>query len=133
VILETILTGIKTWFDDSPLPALTEGLFYGQADRDTDAPYVTYHLIDGRTDDDMSSYVQDMLVQFSVWSDDSSPTEAVRIGEMLALWFDDAAIDVDGGACYICQRESYNLVQDPDVVGGGWQYQVDYRLMVQEV
>ena len=131
MILETILTGVKAWFDNSDLPALTAGLFYGSADRDTVAPYVVYNLIDGRADDDMSSYVQDVLLQFSVWSEEASPTEATRIGEHLALWFDDAKITVEGGTCYRCDRESYNLIADPDATG--WQYQVDYRLMVQEV
>lgn len=130
MILETIFVGIKAHFDNSTLPALTAGLFYGSAERNTVAPYVTYNLIDGGADDDMSHYVQDALVQFSVWSDEPSPTEAMRIGEWLALWFDDAAIEVSGGVCYRCDRESYNLIYDPDAQG--WQYQVDYRLMVEE-
>jgi len=131
VILETILTGVKAWFDNSDLPALTAGLFFGETPRETEAPYVVYHLIDGHADDDMSHRVQDVLLQFSVWSEEASPTEAIRIGEHLALWFDDAKISVEDGVCYRCDRESYNLIPDPDAQG--WQYQVDYRLMVQEV
>jgi hypothetical protein len=129
MILAAILEGFKAWFDDSDLPALAGGLFYGTAPRGETLPYVTYALVDGGTEDDMSSSVEDVLIQVSVWSEQDSPTEAIAIGEQIALLYDNAELAVSSGTCYRCDRQSMNVVDDPD---GGWQFQIDYRLMVQE-
>ncbi len=130
MLLETILTAITTRFENSLVRPATAGLFYGSAPRDTDAPYVTYHLIDGRQEYDMSSRLEDQLIQFDVWSADKSPTEAIRIAELLCVEFDDTTLDVTDGTLVRIDRERYTVVEDEDAQG--WRVSIDYRLLVQE-
>lgn len=123
--------GIIAAFNKSPLRRSCRGLFYGRVfDRTVAPPYVTYTLVNGLIDDDMSSCVEDVVLQFSVWSIERSPDEVISLAESLWDVFDNIAFEVMGFKIIRFDRLSYNLLPDPD--SEGWQMQTDYRIILQE-
>jgi hypothetical protein len=129
MITETTLEAIKTQYDNSPLPAFVEGLFYAGSTPDgLTGNYITYFKVTGSQEYTMSSRSERPTFQFSVWSDDTSPITCIRIAEMFMLWFDDCKLSIGGGSHIRIDRESDNLIPDPD---GGYQYQIDYSILVE--
>lgn len=129
MIIESIFEALVAQYNASPLPAWVEGFYYGQAPQDTTGDYITYFQVSGKQEYTMSSQSEHPLIQISVWSDDDAPAMAIRIAEIVMMWFDDATLDVSMGQTIRVDRESHNLIRDPD---GGWQYQIDYSILVQE-
>jgi len=78
MIVQAILTAIYKHYEDSPLPAFVEGLFYGQAPETTTGAYATYFQVAGSQEYDMSERLEHPLIQFSIWTEDDSPAEAPR-------------------------------------------------------
>jgi hypothetical protein len=128
MILRGTLEAIVSAYAES---GITAPLYYGVAPRTASPPYVIYNVIEARPDDDMSSYVTETVVQFSVWSTSPSPGEAVDIAEALAATYDDATLSVTGGICYRCDREMMTIERSLDETG--WAAHISYRLHVQEV
>lgn len=131
MIISSLLESITTQYSNSPLPAFVEGFYYaGTAPDQLEGTYITYFMVDGgKQEYTMSSRSERPTFQFSVWSDEDSPLTVTRIAEMLMFWFDDCKLTVDGGKHIRIDRESHNLIPDPD---GGWQYQIDYSILVEE-
>lgn len=122
---------MKSAFDASPLVMSTGGLFYGRVfDREVPPPYVTYSLVTGVSDNDMTGKVDQIVVQFSVWSVKRSPGEVMTLARQLWNVYDDAQLVTDDYSVIRIDRVSYNLISDPDTEG--WQMQTDYRITIQE-
>lgn len=128
-MMRDILEGFCSHYSDSPLPALVEGLFFVRAPQDTTGIYATYSLVTSTLDETMSDRAEVPLIQLSIWGDEEFPDDLLSTAALFCLWYDDAPIDIAGGTTVRCDRQSFNLLPDPD---GGWQVQIDYQLMVQE-
>ena len=133
MIHESIFTAIYDRYLESPLPAFVEGFYFGEVPQDVEGTYALFAQVDGRQDYDMSSRLEDKLMQISIFTGPTEaaegPTECVRVAEIFMLWFDDCELEIAGGTLIRIDRESDNLVPDPD---GGWMYQIDYRILAQE-
>lgn len=130
MIVQSIIEALYAQYESSPLPAFVEGLFYaGNVPDETTGEYITYFQVSGTQEYTMSSRSEHPTFQFSVWSEQDSPVQCIAIAEQLMLWFDDCRLSVSGGHHVRIDRVSHNLLPDPD---GGWQYQIDYSILVQE-
>lgn len=119
---------------DTPLPGVLTGLYYLRAPQDADGAYAVFTLVSGRQEYDMSSRLEDMTIQVSIFTPDSEdaegPTLATIIAEAFMGWFDDCTLDIAAGTLVRIDRQAYNILPDPDSTG--WMAIIDYRLLVQE-
>jgi hypothetical protein len=120
--------------NDTPLPAYLEGLYFARAPQDAEGSYAVFSLVSGRQEYDMSSRLEDMVIQVTIFTPDSvdaeGPTLALAIAEEWMLWFDDCDLSVAVGTLVRIDRQAYNVLPDPD--GPGWMATIDYALLVQE-
>jgi hypothetical protein len=133
-MIEAIFAAIFAHYSESLLPALVEGFFLFRAPQGIKGNYAIFFPVSITPDYDMSSKLENPVIQFSVCTDDAEanegPTTAIRTAEMFMAVFDDCKLSIDGGTLIRIDRQSHNLLPDPD---GGYMYQIDYRLQVQEV
>lgn len=138
-MIETILTAILARYNETFLPALVEGMWYLRAPQGTQGDYITFSIVSAQQECDMSSRLEDVVIQISVWGGSNlnattpalateSPLVTIGIAEFVMEFFDDCELSIPDGTLVRIDRQSHNLIPDPD---GGWQYQIDYRLQVQ--
>ena len=132
-MIETIFKGFYERYAETPLVAMLEGFWFMQAPQGTTGTYATFAPVTGRQEYDMSSRLEDILIQISIFTEDSEEAEGATLAARLADWvfvmFDDCSLTLPGGTLVRIDRQSYNLLADPD---GGWMFQIDYQLLVQE-
>lgn len=129
MIIQSIYEAIQARYNESSLPALLEGFYFESAPQDTTGTYATWFMVTGTQTYTMSTRSEEITIQISVWDDSDSPGNVTAAAEQVMLWFDDCSLSVAGGSHIRIDRDSYNLLRDPD---GGWQYQIDYSIQVQE-
>lgn len=131
-----LFEGINKKFDTSTIAGEVNGLWYGLTQQGTPLPFVTYFLVSAMPDWATGQDCENATIQFSIWygndtAEGVDPLEEIcELYELLKTAFDEASLTVTGYACIRCSRETSRLLRDPD---GGWQYQADYRIQLQEV
>jgi len=135
-VTESLLTAIKQAYDDSPLPAFLEGLFHIEAPQGTGGDYMTFFVVTAGREYWMGGRASRPTIQFSLWTDDSSPLDATRMMELWCVWLDrepgdPLRLDVAGGHQLMLTRETDAMIlRDPD---GGWHIFVTYSMLIDEV
>jgi len=128
-----VLAAIKTAFDaDTTLSAAATGGFHlAYAPEDADAPFVVATWVA----DDMNyamgtAEYHEAMLQFSVYSADESPSEAMSVFDALVSCFDEASLTITGHSCVRMWRVANRLLPEPGAETGigGWQAQADYML-----
>ena len=137
--LEAICAAIKAKYVESPLTLEVNGLFYDHAPPGTEFPYITYFVVDALPEYSFNTQLENVRVQFSVWSYDpdlaaeQSPLTVMRIGKTLTELYDDCSLTISGYDLVRMHRVGGgNPVGDPSP-DGGWQLPIDYMIRVQEV
>ena len=120
-------------YSDSPLPAFVEGFFFGEVPEGTSGNYAVFTPLAMVPEYDMSSHLELIPIQIAIYTntaeENEGPTVALNLGELFMTWFDNCTLSIGGATLVRIDRESHNLIQDPD---GGWMYQIDYAILVQE-
>ena len=94
-------------------------------------PYCVFMLVSGTPDWTFSDDMEDCLFQFSLF--DSSPSAGTICDnyELLKTLFDDCALTITGWRHLYMQRESQQLVKDPEDPAV-WQYIIEYRILTEK-
>lgn len=131
--MKTLFTAIYERFtNESDLYASVNGMYMTQAPDNVEYPYIVFSLVSDLQDFDSSSILEDVLLQFAIYSDDRSPSEACDIFEYLKgntaldTGYDFYALSVDDYNTLILKRETATLLK----VEGIWQYVVTYRCIL---
>lgn len=95
--------------------ALGGQMYPFEADQSATFPYGIYYLIDENTDLNFSDEVAEIDVQFSLFSESSSPGEAFTLGGYLKSLFDDAALTVSGFDCLQFKRTGARTIRDEEM------------------
>jgi len=129
--VESLLEAVYAHLQTTVVPSFVEGIYTTRAPLDTVGDYITISFVSATAGRTMTSKWEDVTLRFSVWSDDTSPSEAIRIAELLADELDDldAALSVSVASVVWVTRENSVLVEDPD---GGYQYVLEYSIRVEE-
>ena len=124
-----LFEAIKNYYESQPISERA-GLFAYRAPEKAVLPYVTYMLVTSKQDEEsFDARPESPLVQFSIWSENSTPLEAMELRDIFVRSFDIASLSIAGWSTIRCKRETENLVEDPD---GGFTYHIDYRLLTQK-
>jgi len=133
--MQALIDAIVAAFADTALSEAVSGLYYRggtpqPAPTTVQMPYVTFFLVGNVPDNAGSQKCEEPRVQFSIWTSGWDSTEAMALYPLLRAIYDDALLSVSGYSMITMDRVADNLIPDP---GGGWQYAIDYNVMIQEV
>jgi hypothetical protein len=129
--VNVLFEAIYNKFDaDAALKAAVTDLYNTTAPQDTDFPYLVMLLVTSSHEWTFNTDLEDANIQFSIYSNESSPEEAGDIFELLKTCFDDAILTITGWDNFFMVRQSpSNLIRTPDDV---WHYIVNYRVRIQK-
>lgn len=115
--------------------ALGGRLYKGMAPDGVAYPYAVYLLVSDVSNPTFTEQLEDMTIQFSLFSSASSSGEVEDLFTALKALYDDCSLTVTGETLLWCQRENATLmVEDhttPDGTVAVWHYAVDYNIKTQ--
>ena len=91
-------------------------------------PYGVYYLISDVPEYTFSETIENTLIQFNLFDDDSSATDINTAFTALTTLYDWATISIDGYTSVYMQRELSYLTKEEDI----WNYMIQYRLVFQK-
>jgi len=94
-------------------------------------PYAVYSLVSDDPDFDFSDDHEEINVQFSIYSEESSVSQILDLFHKLKALFDNAKLSVTGWSLIRCQRSQSRLDRDIDMKT--WGYTVEYDILLEKV
>jgi len=124
-----LFTAIMVRYNAAALSGSLTGLYNTQAPQDAVSPYCVFQLISDDADWTFSENVENCLLQFNLFSDESSPAEICTLFDLLKDAFDFHELTIDNYETIYMVRENSNLTRIEDV----WQYNTTYRILLGEL
>jgi len=111
-------------------------LYKSRAPQNATWPYVVYYLISDVPADTFTERLEDVTIQFSIFSNASGTTEIEDIFTNLKALFDYCSLTITGNAHLLMQRQNASLSSGEidEKEGGGlyFQYDIDYNVMMKK-
>jgi len=127
--MQALLAGIYSKYNNSvDLKAAVTGMYFTEAPQGTIYPYIVYHKISGVPDYTFTEDMENVIIQFNIYSDSSSSTTINDIYTKLTALYDWCSLTVTGWNRIYIKRELDNLTRENDI----WNYFVQYRLEIQK-
>jgi hypothetical protein len=134
--MNNILTAIYSKFSGSALSSAVGGRIY--LDRAPDGcqfPYVVYSIISAVPDDNFKTDMDNIYIQFSLFSDSEGATEITTMYNNLKTLFDNAVLTITGSTNVMTSRENLTTMTEEIVSTSGTQklkhWAVDYSIIVE--
>ena len=125
-----LFAAIITHYSSDPLKdSLTGGLWNTEAPQDVVFPYGVFQLISDVPEWTFSENLENILIQFNIFSDKSNPVETCALFELLKKAFDFLDLPIDNYETVSLVRENAILTRVESV----WQYNVTYRIVIQKI
>jgi len=131
--MQTLFEAIYTRFTgDTDLAANASNIYNTKAPADAVYPYIVFSLVSDVQDFDSTNVLEDVLIQFNIFSNERSPAEVCALFEYLkgitveGTGYDFYELSIDNYTSLVLKRESATLIQVEDV----WQYTVTYRCIL---
>lgn len=135
--MRNLLAGIMSKCSGSAFSTDLGGRIYeSNAPQDADYPYCVFSIIGGTDEGTFTEMVDDVTIQFSIFSISSGPGEVGKAYEDLIALFDNAILTITGGDCVRCVRNGppmtlFDHVTTETGEVGLRHWAVDYSIMVQ--
>jgi hypothetical protein len=114
---------------------ISDRLYKGHAPDGATYPYVVFMLISDVPADTFTEKLDDVLIQFSLFSSASSSGEVEDIYTALKLLYDDCSLILTPTTLIWMKRENATLMMEdhttPDGTVEVWHYAVDYNIIQQ--
>ena len=125
--MQVLLTGIYSKYssDTALKAAIAGGLYFTEAIQTATYPYGVYHLISDVPSWTFDSDMEGYIIQFNLYSENSSSTEVNTAFTALTALYDDCSLSVTGYTPILMWRELSLLTRESDI----WNYMVQYRIM----
>lgn len=135
--MNNLLTAIMTMTAGSALSARVGGrIFEGEAPQGTEFPYVVITIVTDVQADTFKDKLEDLTVQFSLYSISQGLAEITGMFADLKALFDDAVLTIAGNYHILIARENLTTMQDefttPQGTASGRHWAVDYRLITEK-
>lgn len=129
--MKALSTGIFTKFTGSALSTALGGRMYKQrAPENTTYPYCVYYIIVSTPDNTFTENLEDVLVQFSLFSSASSSDEIGTLLDTLTALYDDCTLTITGATPVYMQRANITPTVEDHVTTSGtvevWATHIDY-------
>ncbi|MBM3708579.1 MAG: hypothetical protein FJW69_09655 [Actinobacteria bacterium] len=129
-----ILEGIQERYDSQPVAKLLSGMWLGLAPDTAGLPYAVYTLSLTAERTFGERFENGDLTIRIYYADTTAEDQSIigaldTIGEAMASAFDDCSLTLTGYTSIYVTRRGRSIARDPD---GGWTYELQYDLQVQE-
>jgi hypothetical protein len=112
-------------------------LFKGRAPEGTEYPYVVFMLISDVPENTFSEDLDDVVIQFSLFSLVSSSAEVEDMFTHLKAIYDDCSLTISGSSLIWMKRQVAQLMAEEHTTPSGtveaWHYAVDYSILLEKV
>jgi len=112
--------------ESQALQETANSITFGTASEDDD--YITYQLITSQHEQTFTSYIENSLIQFDIFS--TSQTTCLDLMSKLEDVFDDTDLDIDDYSQIECTRNNSNFVEREQDTGL-YHYYVEYDINVE--
>ncbi len=111
-------------------------LYKGRPRENTEYPYIVYKVVTNVPSWTFTSTKEDILIQFSLFSAESSSTEAENMFAHLKALYDDCILTVPGSTVIWFRRGNAVLMPEEHTTKTGtindvWHYAIEYELHIQ--
>ena len=129
-----LITGIYSKFVAAPAnslyTALSGRLYHAQAPQGATFPYGVVFTVSHEHDWTFTHTFEDVTVQFSLFTNESSASNIGTLWTYLTALYDDASITITGYSHLYMIRSSSRLIREPDK--NIWHYSIDYDCLEQK-
>ena len=114
-------------------------IYLDQAPDGTEFPYIVYFIVTGNPDNTFSEKMESIILQFSIFSLQSGPTEIIGIYYYLKTLFDDCDLTISRGegtdnVLIWCKRQNLTTMVDEVTTPSGTatvkHWAIDYSILV---
>jgi hypothetical protein len=131
--MNVLLTGLMTKLSSSDLESAVGGRIYlDQAPDNCEFPYCVFFIVVATPNDTFTDHLDDVIIQFSLFSASSSAAEITDMYGHLKALFDDCTFTLSSGTLISMGRENLTTMMDEITVSTGVvgvkHWAVDYRL-----
>ena len=127
--MQVLFTGLyNKYLSNASLKAAITGMYFTEAIQTAILPYIVYFEISNVPDWTYTEDMENFLIQFSIYSSDSSSVDILSIFEKLKTCYDWKILTVAGWNSIYMKREFNILSRDNDI----WKMDVQYRIEVQK-
>jgi len=131
--MKTLFESIYSRFaDDTDLFGSVTDMYNTEAPPNAVFPYIVFSLVSDVQDFDSDSVLEDALIQFNIFSDEPSSSEACDIFEYLkgitveGTGYDFYELTIDNYTTLVLKRDTALLIKIEKV----WQYNVTYHCLL---
>lgn len=133
--MNNLLTAIMTKTTGSALAtAVGSRIYLDQAPEKAAFPYVVFFIVSAVPDDTFSEDMDDVYMQFSLFSSSKGATEITGLYNNLTALFDDCTFTLTGGTLLRFERENLTTMIEEITTTAGTigvkHWSVDYRITV---
>lgn len=134
--MNNLLTAIYSKFTGSTLSTAVGGRIYlDEAPENTAYPYVVYQIISSVPEDHFNEYLDNTLIQFSLFSDSRSASEVSTLYGYLKTLFDDATLTITSTThLWTVRQNLMTMIEDVTTTAGTVgvrHWAVDYSILTQ--
>jgi len=135
--VKNLSTSLFTKFTGSAFSTSIGGRLYkARAPQNPTWPYAVYYLISDVPRDTFTEKLEEVIIQFSVFSQASGSTEIEDIVTNLKSLFDNCSLTITGNTHIMMNRQGSSLTSVPadTELGTGeyWQADLDYETIMQK-
>lgn len=135
--MHNLLASIMTKCSGSALSTAVGGrIFEGQAPEGTEFPYVVITIVDDAQADTFKDKLEDLQIQFSLFSISKGLTEITGMFTNLKALFDDAVLTITGNYHILISRQHlttmYDDITTPEGTVGLRHWAVDYWIITEQ-
>jgi len=127
--MQVLFQGIWNKFNgNTALKAAVTGMYLTEAPQTAIMPYIVYHLISNVADWTYTEDMENALIQFSIYDNNSSSVNILSIFEKLKTCYDWVTLIVTGYNSIYCKREFNILTRENSI----WKMDCQYRIEIQQ-
>ncbi len=136
--MNNLLTAIMTKISGSNLSSDVGGRVYlDQAPDACEMPYIVFFIVSDVPDNTFEEFLEDILIQFSLFSSSSSATEITTMYTDLKALFDDCSFLITSNTLLWFKRSHLTTMVDgitaPTGTVGVRHWAVDYSILMQRI
>ncbi len=136
--MNNLLTALMTKISNSVLSTDVGGrIFLDMAPEGTEFPYVVFSIVADTPDNTFTDVLDNVLIQFSLFSTSLSATEITTMYNDLKSLFDDCTFTLSSGTLLSMERVNLTTMVDdittPSGTIGSKQWAVDYNIKVKDL
>ena len=135
--MKNLSTAIYSKIAGSLFSTAIGGRFYkGRVPQGTVWPFAVYYIITDNPRDTFTEKLEEVTIQFSIFSMKSGTSEIEDIFTSLRALFDNCSLTITGNTHVTMDRQGASLTSVPadteEGTGEYWQYDVDYSIVMQK-